>query len=100
MQDDVVAMRDAVKDERSLLLFMQALAADWESECRIASITPSSPHGAGANGWENGTIGAYLEAAASWGEASIDGLPQAGYAKPDNPWRRVAQILYMGKIYE
>jgi len=100
MQDDVHAMLDAVEDERSLLLFMQALAADWESACRLDSSTPSSLHGAGANGWENGTISAYLEAAASWGEASIDGLPLASYAKPDNPWRRVAQILYMGKIYE
>jgi len=35
MQDNVVAMRDAVDDERSLLRFMQALAMDWESECRM-----------------------------------------------------------------
>ncbi|MGN7411668.1 hypothetical protein [Paenibacillus sp. SAF-068] len=39
-----------------------------------------------------------MEAAAEWGQVSVDGLIH--YEKPDNPWKRCAQIMYMGKIYE
>ena len=77
---------------------MRALAEDWEDEQKSEQASPSSPYGAGANGWENGTVGAYLDAALRWGEASINGL--AVYEKPTNPWERAAQILYMGKLYE
>jgi len=89
---------ESVADEQSFLQFMQALTEDWEDEQKSEQASPSSPYGPGANGWENGTIGAYLDAAASWGEASINGL--AVYEKPTNPWKRAAQILYMGKLYE
>ena len=89
---------ESVADEQSFLQFMQALTEDWEDEQKSEQASPSSPYGPGANGWENGTIGAYLDAAASRGEASINGL--AVYEKPTNPWKRAAQILYMGKLYE
>jgi hypothetical protein len=101
MKSDVEAILDAVHEEDSFVQFVEALAADWAEECQKESATPRSPYGPGANGWENGTIGTYLDATASWGRASIDGLPAlAEYEKPDNPWKRAAQILYMGKIYE
>jgi len=48
--------------------------------------------------WQNDSIASFLEAAAEWGEDSENGLPH--YEKPGNPWKRCAQILYMGKIYE
>jgi hypothetical protein len=89
---------ESVADEQSFLQFMQALAEDWEDEQESERAKPSSPYGPGANGWENGTVGAYLDAAVRWGEASINGL--AVYEKPANPWKRAAQILYMGKLYE
>jgi hypothetical protein len=101
MNNGVEAILEAVHDEQSFLLFIQALAADWDDECQQELATPSWPYCSGANGWENGTIGSYLDAAASWGLSSICGLPAlAEYEKPDNPWKRAAEILYMGKIYE
>jgi hypothetical protein len=87
-----------VNDEQSFLRFLQALAEDWEDERQKELANPSSPYGSGANGWENGTIGAFLDAAGRWADTSIDGL--RFYEKPSNPWTRAAQILYMGKLYE
>jgi len=89
---------ESVADEQSFLQFVRALAEDWEDEQESERAKPSSPYGPGANGWENVTVGAYLDAAVRWGEASINGL--AVYEKPANPWKRAAQILYMGKLYE
>ncbi|MDP9126387.1 MAG: hypothetical protein M3N82_17615 [Pseudomonadota bacterium] len=98
MAIDLHALVDQVNDERSFLHFVATLAADWEEEREIEAIKPSSPYGAGALGWENGTVGAVLDAAVRWGEASIDGL--RFYKKPENPWQRAAQILHAGKFYE
>lgn len=95
---DLHALADIVNDEKDFLAFLAALAADWQKEKDIEALKPSSPYGADALGWENGTVGAVLEAAARWGEASIAGLPL--YEKPTNPWRRAAHILLAGKFYE
>jgi hypothetical protein len=86
---------DSVIDEASFLRFLSALAADWEDERENEAISPSSPYGPGANGWENVTIGDFLYTAAAWG-----GTSPPLYTKPDNPWRRVADILHAGKIIE
>lgn len=91
-------LAEAVVDEATFVEFMFALSEDWEDEGRKEAEHPSSPYGPGANGWENGTIGAFLERAASWAEASRGGLPR--YEVPSNPWRRAAQILLAGKFYE
>lgn len=74
---------DEVIDEKSFLQFMNELRKD------------KSNH---KEEWENESIEAFLEAAYDWGLTSIDSLTY--YNKPDNPWKRCAQILYMGKIYE
>jgi hypothetical protein len=76
---------DRVVDERSFTDFLQMLACDWS--------TASDP-----SGWENGSIGAFLDAAAAWAEASKNGLQF--YDVPSNPWRRVADMLIAGKEYE
>jgi len=89
---------ESVADEQSFLRFLQALAEDWDDEQKQELANAGSPYGAGTNGGENGTIGAFLNAAVSWGEASVTSLES--YEKPDNPWKRAAQIIYMGKIYE
>lgn len=68
---------ESVIDEQSFLRFLQALAEDWNDEQEQALTNPSSPYGAGANGWKNGTIVVYLDAAASWGKASVGGLDSA-----------------------
>jgi len=89
---------DEVVDESSFIRFMSALAEDWEDEKRKEAVSPSSPYGAGANGWQNGTIGAFLERASAWAGSSQGGTPF--YTSPSNPWRRCAQILVAGKLYE
>ncbi len=98
MAKDLHALVEQVNDEESFLQFVSALAADWHEERDIEAIKPSSPYGPGALGWENGTVGAVLDAAVRWGEGSINGL--RFYKKPENAWRRAAQILHAGKFYE
>jgi hypothetical protein len=98
MPIDLHALADQVNDEGTFLRFVAALAADWQEEREIEAVKPSSAYSAGALGWENGTVGAVLEAAARWGEESINGL--RFYEKPTNSWRRAAHILHAGKFYE
>lgn len=98
MTIDLYALADSVSDEKSFIQFLAALAADWEEEQELEKSTPSSPYSSGALGWENGTVGTVLDAAASWGSASIEGLTH--YEKPQNPWRRAAHIIHAGKFYE
>ena len=63
-------------------------------------VRPSPPFGPDANDWKNVTINAYFDAAVAWARASAKGLPWANYVPSSNPWRRCAEILYAGKIYE
>jgi hypothetical protein len=98
MTSHLQGILDSVNDEQSFLQFLRALADDWEDEQQKELANPSSPYGPGANGWENGTIGAYFDAAIRWGDASAHGLKF--YEKASNPWKRSAEILYMGKLYE
>jgi hypothetical protein len=87
-----------VADEKSFVAFVRALAEDWADEQRKEARLPSSPYEAGANGWENGSIGAFLGAAVAWAEVSE--ADTAAHTLPRNAWRRCADILYMGKVYE
>ncbi len=89
---------EAVHDSCTLLEFVRALIADRKDELRKELIDPSSPHGRGANGWENGTIEAFLDAACSWAEASDFGRLQG--LRDSNPWCQFAVFLYCGKICE
>lgn len=98
MSAELSKLADAVEDESGFLRFVAALASDWDEERRIEAEHPSSPYGAGALGWENGSIGAFLDAAHAWGEATSEGTQY--YEVPANPWRRAAQILFAGKFYE
>jgi hypothetical protein len=98
MVTDLQELANNVTDEKGFLSFVSALAADWHKEQEIESQQKDSPFSAGALGWENGTVGSFLEAAGAWGEASIDGLK--AYTKPSNPWCRAAHILLSGKFYE
>ena len=82
MKKTLFELVNEVKDELSFLEFINELRKDAEI----------------GEGWENGSIETFLEAAHAWGEVSINGLLY--YDKPENPWTRCAQIIYMGKIYE
>jgi len=98
--DDLDKLLDVVCDEDSFLGFLNALAKDRAEEARLEAIEPSNPYGPGATGWQNGSIEAFLECAAAWGEDSKDGMPLSKWEKPTNPWKRCAEIIYMGKHYE
>jgi len=98
MANNLFALLDTVVDEDTFIEFLSALEADWNDEREKEKVKPSAKFGPGANGWENGTIGNFLEAAGRWAIDSKDGLEF--YRKPSNTWRRAADILYMGKIYE
>ena len=88
---------EKVTDERTFLEFLLILSADWEKEQRIEKESPSSPYSAGAMGWENGTIGAFLKAAHACGSAH---LSNGGLEPSDNIWKKAASIIFSGKIYE
>ena len=98
MPVDLHVLTDQVIDESSLIEFISALAGDRADELAKEAINPTSPFCPGANGWENGTIEAFLGAASAWAEASKNGMPL--YTPPHNPWTRIAHILHMGKLYE
>ncbi len=94
---DFYRLADEVDDEASFIAFVAALGRDWEEAQQKEALHPSSPYGPNRNGWENGTIDSFLDAASAWAQASTN-LP--GYERPENPWRRAAQILHAGKFYE
>ena len=96
---DLRAMASAVSSRASFLEFVHALAADREDAVRKERLHASPPYGPGANGWENGSIEAFLDAAANWGGATsaITGEPTL----PEAPsWRSFALFLLAGKEYE
>ena len=97
-QMDLFQVASQVNDEHSFLEFVAALVRDWENEREIERVNPAPPYEPGALGWENGSIGTYLDAAYQWAMASKDGL--RSYVLPTNPWTRAAQILFAGKFYE
>jgi hypothetical protein len=88
----------SVNDAQTFLRFVQALIDDRKNEVQKATTQSSSPYGPGPNGWENGTIETFLEAAMAWAKDS--GFAEAQTIADKNPWREFAQFLYMGKIYE
>ena len=93
-----MAVLDSVRNEETFTAFIHALAADKADENRKEKFKASSPYGPGTNGWENGSIEAFLDAAAAFSTDWKDhpeGLP-----KTDNPWKRCARIIYAGKYYE
>ncbi|MBB6021173.1 hypothetical protein HNR77_002266 [Paenibacillus sp. JGP012] len=83
MQKTLFELVNEVQDEVTFIAFLSALHKDRQAH---------------ADEWQQDSIDSYLEAAADWGQESVDGLIH--YEKPDNPWKRCAQIMYMGKIYE
>jgi hypothetical protein len=97
MTEQLIEKLEAVVDRESFLVFVKALIADREDEVKKEKVNPSSPWGAGTNGWENGTIERYLDAAVAWAEDSR-GQPLGLPGEPS--WKAFATFLYCGKIYE
>ena len=97
-RSDLHDLVDRVEDEKSFIAFVSALATDRGDEVEQEASSSSSPYDPGVNGWENGAIEAFLEAAVAWAEASINGKDT--YKKRENSWQRCAEILLMGKLCE
>jgi hypothetical protein len=95
MRETPETLVEQVVDEASFLRFLAALRDDWADERARERAHPSPPYGSGANGWENGTIGDFLDAAVHWAQAD-----KAHWAEQENSWRRAADILLAGKFYE
>lgn len=93
-EDALYAALERVADRASFLAFVRRLIADREDEVAKEHAHPSSPYGPGANGWENGAIETYLDAAVAWAEAPATAFPEAP------SWRTFARFLYAGKHYE
>jgi hypothetical protein len=94
IEDDMELMSlcDCVEDEATFIRFVKALAADFEDSRGKENASPTSPYSPAANGWENTTINAFLDAATAWAHDS--------QTETSNPWKRAAQMLMAGKIYE
>jgi hypothetical protein len=97
-EDELLMTLQSVRDEETFLQFLLALRDDREASTALEKISPSSPYGPEARGWENTTIERFLDTAVRWARDSVNGNPF--YTKPDNPWRRCADILYAAKGYE
>jgi hypothetical protein len=70
-----------VKDESSFLDFLRALKEDRETN---------------AGRWAADKIEDYLGDLLAWAE-DLKHIP--GFGISDNPWRRMADLLYFGKTY-
>jgi hypothetical protein len=97
-EDELFQVLESVNDEETFLQFLLALRDDREASIAQEEVTPSSPFGPDARGWENTTIERFLDTAVRWARDSVNGNPF--YKKPDNPWRRCADILFAAKGYQ
>jgi len=73
------------------------LHEDWIDATEQEKKYPSSPYSPGANGWENGSLEMFLEAASGGG---LDHLESKNHTEDENPWQRAAFIVSLGKYYE
>lgn len=97
MSKNLFEIADSVETEIDFLNFLETLMQDRQDEEQKEKANPSSPYTSVTNGWENGSISTFLDAAMSWGKES-ENIPS--YTKPENPWKRAAHILHAGKFYE
>jgi hypothetical protein len=95
---DLASAAEAVSDERAFIRLLQMMALDRRHEQQKELTSPGLPYSAGANGWENGSIEAFLEAAAAWAEATSQ-TNNLG-AEASDAWRRAAMIAVAGAFYE
>jgi hypothetical protein len=80
---DLITKLNGVTDERTFVEFLWALSEDRRKN---------------ADDWQWATIEDFLDASASWAEDTKNGVN--AYVLPTNPWKRFADIVHCGKIYE
>lgn len=98
MKNKLINARDEVVDEATFCIFLRLLAEDRQEEKDHEAMHGRKKWSEGINGWQNTDLADYLFTADAWAEMSKEGMQF--YKKPENPWRRVADILYAAKIYE
>jgi hypothetical protein len=98
MAHDLIAAAKSVANEQAFVRLLQLMALDWKDQPQQELVKPSSPYSAGANGWENRSIGKFLESAAAWAEDTSS----TAYSMSDrsDAWRRAAMIIVAGAFYE
>jgi len=89
---DLMDICETVSDEASFIEFLEHLRSDFLDSRDKEARKPSSPYTADANGWENTTIDAFLEASVAWANDTQDSTI--------NPWEKAAKIILAGKVYE
>ena len=82
---------DQVKTEKDFIDFLRKLYKEKVKDDNDKKEEYSS----GKYGWENGIISNFLEAMLAGYESVIE-----DNNKFDNVWTKIANIIYMGKIYE
>ena len=95
--NDLNTRLEQVNDRESFIKFVRALIQDREDEVRKEKDAAGNSYGPDANGWENGTIENYLDAAIAWMEDSLGGENEL---PPEPSWKSFAKLLYAGKFYE
>jgi hypothetical protein len=86
---------DLVVDRESFVRFAEALVADREQAEGLERESPEKYRYGGANGWQNGSISAFLDCAVAGAQA------QSNWGSSSGPsWQDLAVFLYLGKIYE
>jgi hypothetical protein len=98
VENELYEALQSVHDEESFLQFLLALRDHREASIELEKVTPSSPYDPDALGWENTTIERYFDTAVRYARDSVNGNPN--YTRPDNSWRRCADILYGAIGYE
>jgi hypothetical protein len=88
-----------VRDLTSFLLFLEVLASDWEAAARAEKTFPSGPYSTSTYGWENFTIGSFLEAPVAGARDNKIGS-EGSIESSSAVWSQVARILLLGKLYE
>ena len=87
-------MRTSTMDREAFIAFIRELQTDLDSSQRAEKVSPSSPYGPKAGGWENADLPSFLDAMASWIEDMGDRIPTSP------TWETFHDILSAAKIYE
>ena len=82
---------DQVKTEKDFINFLRKLYKEKVKDDN----DKKEEYTSGKYGWENGIISNFLEAMVAGYESVIE-----DNNKFDNVWTKIANIIYMGKIYE
>jgi hypothetical protein len=96
---DLYEMAEKVDSKESFLRFVQALAEDAVAVNASPKRTKDGKLNLSPQGWENGSIAAFLEAMSAWAAADLAHTEQPCVS--DKPsWQSFARILHSGKFYE